>query len=303
MHSSRAHPPDRRASSSDTIEGEIAQFIEVALHMLLRNRSLYPVSLFVPRRSYGAPVPISRHPLLNTYVSTLAASVRAWLRPGEVQRLAFVVLDPARSTTNRHSPHARCIERVVFEIKITPSASASRQSHPSTDAHPAAPESDPPMSMPEVVELHAQFAAVLRRIHDANGHFTARRPKVCTWTVLLYTNQARPPPSSAPTSGTTSGSIHAGGAGASHRSVAAECASAAAAPSWHPIPLHSHDAVDASGSSAATPFLDFPPHSNRIAHLKSVRTTRLQMEVYAEAAGPLDEPEAAQRQGRETIEL
>jgi len=61
------------------ISSVFCSFLEVFLHSLLYDRSVYPPQLFDLRRSYGTVTHISRQPLLNAYIKQLVDSVQAWL--------------------------------------------------------------------------------------------------------------------------------------------------------------------------------------------------------------------------------
>ena len=108
--SSAQHHPAPTSLSS-----EVCRFLETCTHTILCERGLYPAGLFEPRRAYGLPVAASRHPLLSSYVSGLADSLRAWLVQGAMQRVVLAVMLPPRTEANPHAT-PRVVERFVFEV-------------------------------------------------------------------------------------------------------------------------------------------------------------------------------------------
>jgi hypothetical protein len=185
-----------------------------------------------------------------------------------MQRVVFAVLVPPRSEGNPHAT-PRVIERFVFEICIMPTpnntaaGTATAAAAQSTSPAAAAPA---PLPAVTLAALHTEFAAVLLRLAACGGHFTAKRPADCTWTVLLYTSQPTPagPPAASPL--------------VRHPD--------APALKWAPVSLlHASGASGGATGSAAvgTPFLDWPVGRSHVMSIRSVRLACLHMEVYAEA--------------------
>ncbi|XP_040570399.1 mitotic spindle assembly checkpoint protein MAD2B [Lepeophtheirus salmonis] len=57
----------------------ILELIEIAVHVVLKERKLYPASIFEDRFKYGVIVPISTHPWIASYISETLKDVKtAW---------------------------------------------------------------------------------------------------------------------------------------------------------------------------------------------------------------------------------
>lgn len=50
----------------------LADFLEVAVHLILYARNVYPPTIFERKKKYDVPVRLSRHPELNKYISEVA---------------------------------------------------------------------------------------------------------------------------------------------------------------------------------------------------------------------------------------
>ncbi|ORY04811.1 DNA-binding protein [Basidiobolus meristosporus CBS 931.73] len=74
--------------------------------MILYVREIYPASLFETRKKYNVPVPMSRHPHLNSYIQDMILACRPDLEKGDVETMTLVVLNKNQVP----------IERFVFEI-------------------------------------------------------------------------------------------------------------------------------------------------------------------------------------------
>lgn len=263
-----AHQP-----ATSSLASEVARFLETCTHTILSERGLYPSGLFEPRRAYGLPVAASRHPLLSSYVSGLAESLRAWLVQGAMQRIVLAVLIPPRTEANPQAT-PKVVERFVFELCLMAPEPASAAANAGASgaasaaaAAAAAAAVFAPLPAATLAELHSAFALVLLRLASCDGHFTAKRPPDCTWTVLLYTSQPTPPP---PTP-------------APNASPLARNPDTPAL-KWQQVPLASAAGGHTSASAdVGAPFLDWPIGRCRIMSLRSIRLPLLHMEVYAEA--------------------
>eukprot|EP00054_Salpingoeca_dolichothecata_P001613 m.19988 g.19988 ORF g.19988 m.19988 type:complete len:232 (+) comp12360_c0_seq1:88-783(+) len=87
--------------------GIIVEFLEIAFHLILYIREVYPAAIFEKRKAYGVPVPMSRNKDLNDYIGEVLTAIQPWLIKGLVHRVALVVL----------SKSDRPVERFVFEME------------------------------------------------------------------------------------------------------------------------------------------------------------------------------------------
>ncbi|KAJ3368408.1 MAD2 mitotic arrest deficient-like 2 [Allomyces arbusculus] len=83
----------------------LVEYLEVALHLVLFIRGLYPPHLFTDAQKYGAKVKVCRSPLVVHYIRSVLASLEPDFHRGLIDNLALLVLDGDRVT-----------DRLVFQI-------------------------------------------------------------------------------------------------------------------------------------------------------------------------------------------
>ncbi|KAF8937069.1 MAD2 mitotic arrest deficient-like 2 [Haplosporangium gracile] len=81
----------------------IAEFLEVAFHMIIFVREL-----FESTQKYSCPIKTARHPGLKTYIQQIVYSLRAELLKDTIHRICVVTLDSS----------TRPIDRFVFEMSV-----------------------------------------------------------------------------------------------------------------------------------------------------------------------------------------
>lgn len=86
--------------------GVLSEFLEVAFHLILYVREVYPAVVFERRKKYNVPVQMCCHPDLNQYILDVLHTMKPLLEKGEVQRVALVISD------KKFTP----VEKFVFEI-------------------------------------------------------------------------------------------------------------------------------------------------------------------------------------------
>ncbi|XP_074619837.1 mitotic spindle assembly checkpoint protein MAD2B-like isoform X1 [Acropora palmata] len=86
--------------------GVLCEFLEVAFHLILYVREVYPSVVFERRKKYNVPVQMCCHPDLNQYILDVLQTIKPLLEKGDVQRVSLVISD------KKFQP----IERFVFEI-------------------------------------------------------------------------------------------------------------------------------------------------------------------------------------------
>eukprot|EP00897_Mesotaenium_endlicherianum_P003073 jgi/Mesen1/2794/ME000170S01903 len=135
----------------------LCDFLEVACHLILYVRGVYPPELFERRRHYEIPVQWARHPDLREYIHSATHRLQDWIQQGAVNKVAIVILD------DKHCP----VERFVFTIQTDQSASALR--------------------LP-VKEIEYVLRAFLLKITVCDSALTPIPPD-CTWEIVAYTKQ------------------------------------------------------------------------------------------------------------------
>lgn len=84
----------------------LCEFLEVAIHLILYVREVYPSGIFQKRRKYNVPVQMSCHPDLNQYIQDTLHCVKPLIEKNEAEKVVVVIMD------KEHHP----VERFVFEI-------------------------------------------------------------------------------------------------------------------------------------------------------------------------------------------
>ncbi|XP_021099028.1 mitotic spindle assembly checkpoint protein MAD2B isoform X3 [Heterocephalus glaber] len=171
----------------------LCEFLEVAVHLILYVREVYPVGIFQKRKKYNVPVQMSCHPELNQYIQdtlhcvkpllekfcpgwAITVSPAAVLGPGwepailssqpgplspknDVEKVVVVILD------KEHRP----VEKFVFEITQPPLLSISSDS-----------------LLSHVEQLLRAFILKISVCDAVLDH----NPPGCTFTVLVHTREA-----------------------------------------------------------------------------------------------------------------
>ncbi|CAH2320548.1 mitotic spindle assembly checkpoint MAD2B [Pelobates cultripes] len=137
----------------------LCEFLEVAVHLILYVREVYPIGIFQKRKKYNVPVQMSCHPELNRYIQDTLHCVKPLIEKNDVEKVVVVILD------KEHHP----VERFVFEIAQPPLLSISSDS-----------------LLSHVEQLLRAFVlkiSVCDAVLDNN-------PPGCTFTILVHTREA-----------------------------------------------------------------------------------------------------------------
>lgn len=68
-----------RCVPSTVVADVLSEFLEVAVHLILYVREVYPVGIFQKRKKYNVPVQMSCHPELNQYIQDTLHCVKPLL--------------------------------------------------------------------------------------------------------------------------------------------------------------------------------------------------------------------------------
>lgn len=137
----------------------LCEFLEVAVHLILYVREVYPIGIFQKRKKYNVPVQMSCHPELNRYIQDTLHCVKPLIEKNDVEKVAVVILD------KDHHP----VERFVFEITQPPLLSVSSDS-----------------LLSHVEQLLRAFILKIS-VCDA---MLDNNPPGCTFTLLVHTREA-----------------------------------------------------------------------------------------------------------------
>ncbi|XP_029579051.1 mitotic spindle assembly checkpoint protein MAD2B isoform X3 [Salmo trutta] len=137
----------------------LCEFLEVAIHLILYVREVYPSGIFQKRKKYNVPVQMSCHPELNQYIHDTLHCVKPLIEKNDAEKVVVVIMD------KEHHP----VERFVFEISQPPLLSIS---------------SDTLLSHVEQL-----LRAVILKISVCDA-VLENNPPGCTFTVLVHTREA-----------------------------------------------------------------------------------------------------------------
>uniref|UniRef100_A0AAX7VA30 Mitotic spindle assembly checkpoint protein MAD2B n=1 Tax=Astatotilapia calliptera TaxID=8154 RepID=A0AAX7VA30_ASTCA len=93
----------------------LCEFLEVAIHLILYVREVYPSGIFQKRKKYNVPVQMSCHPELNQYIQDTLHCIKPLIEKNDAEKVVVVIMD------KEHHP----VERFVFEISQPPLLSIS----------------------------------------------------------------------------------------------------------------------------------------------------------------------------------
>nr|XP_005889263.1 PREDICTED: mitotic spindle assembly checkpoint protein MAD2B [Bos mutus] len=146
-------------AASEMVSDVLCEFLEVAVHLILYVREVYPVGIFQKRKKYNVPVQMSCHPELNQYIQDTLHCVKPLLEKNDVEKVVVVILD------KEHRP----VEKFVFEITQPPLLSISSDS-----------------LLSHVEQLLRAFILKISVCDAVLDH----NPPGCTFTVLVHTREA-----------------------------------------------------------------------------------------------------------------
>uniref|UniRef100_A0A8B9CPP3 Mitotic spindle assembly checkpoint protein MAD2B n=1 Tax=Anser brachyrhynchus TaxID=132585 RepID=A0A8B9CPP3_9AVES len=149
----------------------LSEFLEVAVHLILYVREVYPIGIFQKRKKYNVPVQMSCHPELNQYIQDTLHCVKPLLEKNDVEKVVVVILD------KEHHP----VERFVFEITQPPLLSIRGVLEAVTGLTTSSES-----LLSHVEQLLRAFIlkiSVCDAVLDNN-------PPGCTFTVLVHTREA-----------------------------------------------------------------------------------------------------------------
>uniref|UniRef100_A0A452GKY5 Mitotic spindle assembly checkpoint protein MAD2B n=1 Tax=Gopherus agassizii TaxID=38772 RepID=A0A452GKY5_9SAUR len=96
----------------------LSEFLEVAVHLILYVREVYPIGIFQKRKKYNVPVQMSCHPELNQYIQDTLHCVKPLLEKNDVEKVVVVILDKEFPPPNSLLSHVEQLLR-AFILKIS----------------------------------------------------------------------------------------------------------------------------------------------------------------------------------------
>ncbi|KAI5055428.1 hypothetical protein GOP47_0028949 [Adiantum capillus-veneris] len=99
---------NKQRPHADEVASLLAEFLEVAITLVLSVRGLYPPEVFERRRYLNVPVPCARHPELREYINSAVTSAIPWIQKGIVEKLAVVIVDKSNTP----------LEKFTFQVQV-----------------------------------------------------------------------------------------------------------------------------------------------------------------------------------------
>uniref|UniRef100_A0A8C5DRI7 Mitotic spindle assembly checkpoint protein MAD2B n=1 Tax=Gouania willdenowi TaxID=441366 RepID=A0A8C5DRI7_GOUWI len=142
----------------------LCEFLEVAIHLILYVREVYPSGIFQKRKKYNVPVQMSCHPELNQYIQDTLHCVKPLIEKNDAEKVVVVIMD------KEHHP----VERFVFEISQPPLLSIR--------------ESKGPLGGSDILLSHVEqlLRAFILKISVCDAILN-NNPPGCSFTVLVHT--------------------------------------------------------------------------------------------------------------------
>ncbi|NP_001161582.1 MAD2B-like protein [Saccoglossus kowalevskii] len=137
----------------------LCEFLEVAFHLILYIRELYPPGIFERRKKYNVPVQMSCHPEVNQYITNVLQSVKPLIVKDELHRVVLAVLNSS------HQP----VERFVFEIAPVIARSLSNDNY--------------------LLRLEQSLRAFLLKLNVCDA-VLEEIPSDCSFIILVYTKES-----------------------------------------------------------------------------------------------------------------
>ncbi|GFR47513.1 hypothetical protein Agub_g9145, partial [Astrephomene gubernaculifera] len=150
----------------------VLEFLEVAVHTVLFTRGLYLKEAFERCRAFNTFTRRSRHPELNSYISSTVSRLRPLLESGHLREVALVFLDSK----------SRPVERVTFNTQLLLQTGAG----PGLDgAGPSHPQQQQPLPCIDVASLEAGLGSALLKLQFIDS-LLKPLPQGCTFELVAY---------------------------------------------------------------------------------------------------------------------
>ena len=149
---------------------EFTEFLTVAVHTILYERSLYPHTSFLTARRYNHPVRQNRHPKVCDWINDAIAAVEIELLKGVVASVAVAIF----------SKENKAMERFVFDASRFPAVSAADLDTPLERRDSEGGDVD---VLPQV-DMEEQFRAIMSKLTNCQSALKPL-PQGCTFTVAV----------------------------------------------------------------------------------------------------------------------
>ncbi len=169
---------DGSFSNFSSLVSSFTDFLTVAIHTILYERSIYPQSSFLTARKYNFPVRQSRHPKVCQWIQDAVAAAESEMLKCTVARVAIVI----------YSPLQQPLERFMFDLSKFPEIPLTEASTP-FERTPTRQNSGKALN----VDMEEQFRAVMSKLSVCGG-LLKPIPTGCSFTVAIELKDKVDPP-------------------------------------------------------------------------------------------------------------
>jgi len=159
-----------QAPTFRTLIAEFTEFLTVAIHTILYERSLYPRTSFLTARRYNHPVRQSRHPKVCEWINDAITAVENELLKGVVASVAVVIFNKDN----------KAMERFVFDASRFPIVPTADLDTPLERRDSDGEEVD---VLPQI-DMEEQFRATMSKLTNCQSALKPL-PQGCTFTVAV----------------------------------------------------------------------------------------------------------------------
>ena len=145
-------------------------FLTVAIHVILYERSIYPQTSFLSARKFNFAVRQSRHPKVCEWINDAVTAVETELLKSAVDRIAVVIFDKSNKP----------LERFMFDVSHFPTVPASESDTP---LERTGADGEKVAVLP-TVDMEEQFRAAMSKLANC-GALLKPTPKGCAFTVAI----------------------------------------------------------------------------------------------------------------------
>lgn len=154
-------------------------FLTVAIHTILYERSIYPQTSFLSARKYNFAVRQNRHPKVCEWINDAIAAIETELLKGTVDRMAVALY------TKANQP----VERFIFDLSRFP---AVGMADADTPLERTTADGEKVGILP-TVDMEEQFRATLARLSQCQRELGSL-PAGCTFTIAIELKGSAEPP-------------------------------------------------------------------------------------------------------------
>lgn len=154
-------------------------FLTVAIHTTLYERSIYPQTSFLSARKYNFAVRQNRHPKVCSWINDAVAAVESELLKGAVERVAVVI----------YNKEDKPLERFMFDLSRFPVVPPKEldtfmeRTNANGEKMPVLP----------IVDLEEQFRATMSRLSNCSSVLKPM-PSGCTFNIAIELKDESEPP-------------------------------------------------------------------------------------------------------------